>query len=358
MLLDPDNAFGLFVASNANPGIGNHLLEPVLTHLYGPAPTPAPPVAMAGAPDARRVAGVYLDTNRTRHDLSRIRALMPMLQSRVAADGTGGITWSGRRWIEVAPFVFQASNGGDTLVFRHAPGHPHGRDADLERDLRAHRVDRAERPSISVSSWCACWCSACKRYDSCATWRRDRDAPAARACALFVALANVVFIVWLTASLRTLGETTPLPPAQLALLALGVAAAAVAATLPAFTVLAWRERWWTRGGRVSYTLLAACAVVFADVARLLEAARLPVLSRAHHPRRPRPNPRPRGPGAAGSPGRIPILNVAVPLLGHRQRQLRPTLAKIMSACPGWGCPCGWRGRRARRRGRAASRRAG
>jgi apolipoprotein N-acyltransferase len=95
------------------------------------------------------------------------------------------------------------------------------------------------------------------------TWRRDRDAPTARACALFVALADVVFAVWLGASIRTLGETTPLPPAQVALLGLGVSAAAVSALLPAFTVLAWRERWWTRRGRVSYTLLTACAVVFA-----------------------------------------------------------------------------------------------
>jgi hypothetical protein len=64
-------------------------------------------------------------------------------------------------------------------------------------------------------------------------------------------------------SLRTLGETTPLPLRQTVLLVLGVAAAAVATLLPAFTILAWREGWWTRGGRVSYTVLAACGVVFA-----------------------------------------------------------------------------------------------
>jgi hypothetical protein len=81
MLLDPDNAFGLFAASNANPGIGNHLLEPVLAHLYPPAPAEAPIVPIGNVSNAPRVAGVYLNVNRTRHDLSRIRALMPMLQS-------------------------------------------------------------------------------------------------------------------------------------------------------------------------------------------------------------------------------------------------------------------------------------
>ena len=89
MLLDPSNGFGLFVASNANPGIGNHLLEPVLTHLYGPTPTPAPRRVRGSRARRTPVAGVYLDTHRTRHDLSRIRALMPMLQSRVTADDGG-----------------------------------------------------------------------------------------------------------------------------------------------------------------------------------------------------------------------------------------------------------------------------
>lgn len=65
------------------------------------------------------------------------------------------------------------------------------------------------------------------------------------------------------ASIRTLGETTPLPLTQTALLLLGMAAAAVATLLPAFSILAWRESWWTRGARVSYTVVAACGVVFA-----------------------------------------------------------------------------------------------
>ena len=94
------------------------------------------------------------------------------------------------------------------------------------------------------------------------TWRRWSEGRAACACALWVALAHLVFTVWLAASLRMLGDTTPLPLGQWSLLALGVAAAAVSALLPAFAFVAWRERRWSRGGRVSYTLLAACAVVF------------------------------------------------------------------------------------------------
>lgn len=262
LLLDPANGFGLFAASNETLGIGNHLLEPVLTHLYGPPHSPVAPVPMPGAADASRVAGVYLDSQRTRHDLSAIRALMPMLQSRVTADGRDAVTWGGQRWIQVAPMVFQLSTGSDLLAFRNSgasvPGVMQTWNATYER------IGWTQQTVVHIGLVVACLLVfAVYGVHSLRTWRRWHEGRPARVCALFVALANVTFMVWLGASIRTLGETTPLPPAQAALLGLGVAAAAVSALLPAFTVLAWRERWWTRRGRVSYTLLAACAVVFA-----------------------------------------------------------------------------------------------
>ncbi len=260
MLLDPDNAFGLFVASNANPGIGNHLLEPVLMHLYSPAPAAAPVVAMADAPDAHRVAGVYLDSNRTRHDLSRIRALMPMLQSRVTATGKDVVEWGGRRWIEVEPFVFQ--NGRDMLVFRHVNGNLLG--VMQTWNGTYERIGWTEQRAVHIALLVSCLLVfAVSAVRTARNWRRWRDGGTARACGLFVALANLVFVVWLVVSIRTLGETTPLLLTHAALLALGMAAAVVATLLPAFTMLAWRERWWTRGGRLSYTVLAACGIVFA-----------------------------------------------------------------------------------------------
>jgi hypothetical protein len=94
-------------------------------------------------------------------------------------------------------------------------------------------------------------------------WRRWREGRAARTCAVFVALANLLFLAWFAASVRTLGEATPLPWSQRVLLVLGITSAIVATLLPACTMLAWREGWWTRRGRVSYTLVAACAVGFA-----------------------------------------------------------------------------------------------
>jgi hypothetical protein len=255
MLLDPANAFGLFVASNANPGIGNHLLDPLLTHLFGPAPPVPPPAPVRPATgNAQRVAGAYRDYHRTRHDLSRIRALMPMLQSRVAPDGDA-ITWGGRRWVEVEPMVFQTTGSGDRLVF--GPGLMQTWTTSYER------IGWTEQSWFHITVVLTCLLV----FVGYVAWhartrRRLAEARAARFCALFVAVANVTFLVWLMASIRTLGETTPLPAVQLAGLALGVAAAGVATLLPAHAWFAWRERWWTRGGRVAYTLVAIAGLAF------------------------------------------------------------------------------------------------
>jgi hypothetical protein len=258
LLLDPDTGFGMFAASNSNPGIGNHLLAPVLDHLYGPETPPSPGAPLRSTEHAKEVAGVYLDTNRTRHDLSSVRALMPMLQARVAADGDA-IAWAGRRWEEVEPFVFQAAGSRDRIVFR-------GRPATIMQTWNStyERIGWMRQTPAQMGLAVGClmmFMGFAVRFIR--TWRRSTDGRAARACALFVALANVLFVVWFGASIRRLGDTVPLPTLDVAFLALGVAAAVVAVLLPGFAVSAWRRGWWTRTERTAFTVLSVSAVVFA-----------------------------------------------------------------------------------------------
>jgi hypothetical protein len=71
-----------------------------------------------------------------------------------------------------------------------------------------------------------------------------------------------VFLVGFAASIRQLGDTIPLPLRSLGLLSLPIISLALTGLLPALAVVAWRERWWTRGGRLAYSALAALAVTF------------------------------------------------------------------------------------------------
>jgi len=99
MLLSPTNKFGVFVASNGPSDIGNRLLERMLTYVVGPAVATPPATS---SPDARQraqlFAGCYRDYHHTWDDMSQIRSLMPMVQSRVSVESDGAIRWQGRRW--------------------------------------------------------------------------------------------------------------------------------------------------------------------------------------------------------------------------------------------------------------------
>ena len=257
LLLDPDTGFGMFAASNSNPGIGNHLLASVLDHLYGPETPPSLGAPLRGTGHAKEVAGVYLDTTRTRHDLSSVRALMPMLQARIATDGDA-IVFAGRRWLEVEPFVFQAPGGDEPIVFR-GPGA--GVLQTWNSTYQRLAWTQQAPPQLGLAASCLLVFVGFAA-GSARSWRRWRDGRAARACALFVAVANVAFVMWLVVSLRRLGATTPLPVLDVMFLSLGIAAAMVAALLPGFAVAAWRSGWWTRGARTAFTVLSVAAVVF------------------------------------------------------------------------------------------------
>jgi CubicO group peptidase (beta-lactamase class C family) len=260
IVLDPDNAFGLFVASNSNPGIGNLLLEPVLTHLFGPEPAMAAPRAVGTSGHAQQVAGVYLDLDRTRHDVSSSRALMPMLQARVAADGDT-IWLAERQWTEVAPYVFQTPGSGDPLVFRQTAG---AMPVMQTWNSTYERIGWTRQTPVHLAFVAACllvFLLSAVRFI--VTWRRWREGRSARALGLFVAAGNLAFVGWYAAALRRLGSTTPLPAVDVAFLTLGVVTAVAAALLPGFAVAAWRESWWTRGGRAAFTVFAVSAVAFA-----------------------------------------------------------------------------------------------
>jgi len=87
----------------------------------------------------------------------------------------------------------------------------------------------------------------------------------ARVCAIFVAVANLTFVVGFavfSADPRGLGGITPLRLPVVLWLSLPVASVAVTAVLPAFAAWAWREGWWTRGERLGFSTFVALSLVF------------------------------------------------------------------------------------------------
>jgi hypothetical protein len=276
LVLAPDERLGIFVASNsANNDIGNQLLEPLLTHLFGPA-RPAPP-PLAVPPDAlqraRRFAGTYRDYRHTPDDMTRLMALMPVIQSRVTVEPDGAIRWKGHRWVEVEPMVFRSTDrpdysadGPDYIVFRQD-------DRGTIMELHAwgatyERIGWMEQAPFHLSLFACCVLT----FLGYATSRglralRRRTKPeagiVARRFAVMVAVLNILFIAGLPAFFATARASTPFPRGVLTLwLLLPVASVAVTALLPGFAATAWREGSWTRGERFRYSTFVVFAIAF------------------------------------------------------------------------------------------------
>lgn len=263
LVLAPSDKLGIFIASNALPGIGDFLFEPMMTHLGGPETSPAPPQPIPDA--ARRAArfeGTYRAYRQVRNEMSRLRALMPVSQSRVIAEPDGTLRWQGRRWLEIEPLLFRSVNSLDYILFReNASGEIVGV-GDFER------IGWREQASFHVGLLLSCVLAFLTYLMSRVLRALKKRRPAspegrfARVCAVFVAITNLAFVVGLALLIRDLGAITPLPLPILLWLSLPLASVAVTALLPAFAATSWKEKWWTRRERFGYSLFVILAVAF------------------------------------------------------------------------------------------------
>ena len=120
-----------------------------MTHLLGDADPPLAALAQrSGARErAARLAGTYRDYHHTRSDMSRIRALMPMIQARLTVDGDGALAMArpavaGGRAVRVPP-----RGRGRVHRLPHGRARRRRRTSQQQRHLRAHRLAGANRLS-------------------------------------------------------------------------------------------------------------------------------------------------------------------------------------------------------------------
>jgi CubicO group peptidase (beta-lactamase class C family) len=198
MVLDPAHELGVFAASNELPGVANHILEPLLTDLFGPEAPAVTPTALANAPDASRLAGWYRDYHHTRNEMTRAIALM--LQSRVAVEPDRAIRWRARRWVQVAPLVFTSSDGRDTIVFRENAS---GKITSLHAwGATYERIGWTEQRPVHLGFLAVCLIAFLAYPISRIRFVLRRrpasdEGRSAQRCAVFVGLANLSFVAWL-----------------------------------------------------------------------------------------------------------------------------------------------------------------
>ena len=122
LALFPDQNMGLFVSYNAGADLLPIQEDTLASFVDAFFPVLDPPVAEPDGAlnDAQRVAGTY---HRTRTSFSKIEKVLNLLSSwqfKALPNGMLGLQFAGeqRRYVEVAPLLFQQIDGDDVLLFR------------------------------------------------------------------------------------------------------------------------------------------------------------------------------------------------------------------------------------------------
>ena len=170
-----------------------------------------------------------------------------------------------RRWFEVEPLVFRGETSPDYMVFRQ---NDRGEIIELhEWGATYERIPWWEQAPFHVAILLLSTITFLA-YASLRIFRALRGASTrshgmwARGCATLVCVANLSFVIGLAIFIRRYGETTPLPLPILVWLSLPIMSLVGTVLLPVFAINAWKNGWWTRRERVSYSTVALFAIAF------------------------------------------------------------------------------------------------
>ncbi|PRY01552.1 CubicO group peptidase (beta-lactamase class C family) [Allonocardiopsis opalescens] len=280
LALIPERRIGIYASYNGGEGgAADSAWDLVDAFADRFAPAGAAPGAgprTATPSEAEEYAGTYLaaqigDTV----DLGRLAGLTNTVAVTAAPDGTlrttGAVGWGPsqpRRWHPVAPGLFREENGHQTIRF--------GADGSLATGNPVqplHRLAWYEHPHLHlgvVGAGLAVLAAAVPGWPLARAVRRLRNRPHRGPwlasvpgwAAAVLCLASAASVVAMFADFEGTQAAFFLGTSPL-LTAIGILPpAAVPATVgaAAATVLAWRNAWWTRAGRIHHTVaVLACA---------------------------------------------------------------------------------------------------
>lgn len=285
LVLLPQQNTGLVVfynSANANPALYMQVVHAFVDRYYpaSAAPTPLPADFQSRA---QRFTGTYRGLRAGSTHFLALESLLATASVSATSDGylvtTGaGFDATPQRWVEVEPLVFRHVDGQDTLTFR----------ADSQDHITHMFVGNFPMSAFAKLAW----------YETLPVqgglvavygllflsvllvWplgmllaRRRRSAGSASPVAprraswllLVVSALNVLFVIgysiwWLA----FYPKPYEVPLVIGALLVLPLLATALTLGLLVFTVLAWRNRYWSVAARLHYSLVTVAALGFTE----------------------------------------------------------------------------------------------
>lgn len=290
LVLLPDENLGFFASFNAafNFFAGEEpreeLLSRFLDHYY---PVPEEPVSVQLAAELGGVSGSYRWNRYARTTIEKALAPMSLLQFHVTANDDGTFTLTSvmtpgkePRYAEVEPLLFQNIDGSDHIAFREdesgcithmfmtfgAEPATLEKVAWFERDgFQLSLIGFIVLAFLTVLVWPVAYLIRRLLRRPAQDPRRAR---LARRLAALLSILNVVFLAGVAAMvMRALGGALTDPPLWfVVVLVIPLATAILSIVLLIFTVLAWKDGYWSLVGRLHYTVVTLAGLAFVWVA--------------------------------------------------------------------------------------------
>jgi len=283
LILVPEKNLGLFVSYNSAGGGGltrDQLLQAFLDRYY---PMPEMP-ELEPAPDfkerAKRFQGSYKLSRVVFTTYEKLMALMMKVDVKVTDEGTlltpfpAGSGLEDKQWVEVEPLVFRELGGQDTLVFRE-DGRGHISHAFISSLPYFALIKMAwyETPmfhySLLVISMILflstlIWPLRSLFRVVCRGKREEKKGP--RSARWLVGGMSAFYLLFVIGLLMVLSDPMELmfgvPSALKVFLLFPIISAVLTIGVLIYTVLAWKEKYWTGCARFHFTLIALASLIF------------------------------------------------------------------------------------------------
>ena len=290
LFLLPDENTGFFVSFNTSlsPLAGggdprNELVSQFLDRYYPAVAETASPATAMTAGDLQRFTGNYRWNRYARTTLEKGLPPMSLMQFHITANDDGTLTATppmgmgeATRWMAVEPLLFQRLDGDGYMAFREGENGriTHQFLSFMGMSIAAEKVAWYETDSFQTSllGFFMLIFLSTLAWPVAALFRRLRKRPAqftqrerqARALAASVVVLNLIFLIGLAVRLGQAftGAFNATPTYFVILLVIPLLTAVLTIGLLVFTLLAWKEGYWSTMGRVHYTLITLAALAF------------------------------------------------------------------------------------------------
>jgi hypothetical protein len=282
MLLLPDQNLGVFVIYNSEGGgdlTNQHLgFQRAFFDHYYPAPAAAPIQPPADfAERASRFVGTYGSTQGSHTTIEKVFGLFGAVEISDPGDGALLLTspYGEWRFVEVEPLYFRQADGPFSLVFREDDrGRINNMATDLMPQFAFDKLNSYETPGFNMALLLGCVLIflsmlpvALIRFIRNRRLSGDRKlaSPNARVGQLVIlgiSVLNLLFVAGFMLWGMPISVLHPLSLIFKIVLGLGVLSALLTVSALVYTVLAWKDGYWSVSFRTYYTLATIAAVAF------------------------------------------------------------------------------------------------